>query len=164
MNAADWNVKAAGNCCGCETPRSGFLVVGNQPHPLVAIGQNFLDVSERDIPREFDTEALAVASHRCNPHANAIDRNLRMEAHELVGLGHTFPFFACLAVGHFSIDPWNKAGREGRSKLARRQASASLCLSTHPIDFESVFRWLGACWVRDAFQLLDQLQDFRSTR
>ena len=87
-----------------------------------------------------------------------------MEAHELVGLGHTFPFFACLAVGHFSIDPWNQAGREGRSKLARRQASASLCLSNHPIDFESVFRWLGACWVRDAFHLLDQLQDFGSTR
>src|SRR5579864_3365729 len=150
MKATDWNIQAAGNCCGGETTRGGFLVVGNQPHPLIAISQNFLNISERHISREFDAEALAMASHRCNPHANPIDGNLRMEAHDLVGLGHTFPFFACLTVGHFSINPRNHAGCEGCTKLACRQAWASLRLGNHVIDFESVFRWLGAAWVCDA--------------
>ena len=164
MKAPDRNIQAAGNCCGREATPGGFLVVGNQPHPLVAIRDNFLDILERHIPREFDTEPLTVTSHRCNPHANPIDRNLRREAHDLVGLGHAFPFFARLAVGRLPIDPWNQAGRQRGAKFPCRKAGASLRLRNHTIDFEGVVRWSGAIWVCDALHLLDQLQNLGSAR
>ena len=89
-------------------------------------GQHALDLVERHVARQLDGERLAVAAHRADAHADAVDRDRAIVAAEdLVGLGLRLPLLAALAVAEVLVDPGQQAAGERHAEVLRRQRVAA---------------------------------------
>src|SRR5205085_7184201 len=107
--AADRNRQRPGDGRWRQLAQRGFLVVRHDRRPLVRRCEQRLDLLQRYVAAKFDREPLAVAAHRADADAEAVDRNLIVRAAQnLIALGLRLPFFLALAVAEILVDPWQQ--------------------------------------------------------
>src|SRR6185369_402660 len=90
--------------------------------PVIRSSQHAFDFSDGHVLGQLDRQRLAVAAHRSDANANAIDWNrlFAAEAQNFVRLRLPFPFFFALTVAEVFVDPRNKAAGEGNTEMVRR--------------------------------------------
>src|SRR5690606_41910667 len=114
------DVEAAGSGCWRQFWLRGRALVRHPFHPRVAGLDDVLDFLERHILLQLDRQRQAVAAHRADADANAVDGNGLAGAEDLVDLGLPLPFLPGLAAVHLLVDPGNEAARQRRGAVRAR--------------------------------------------
>jgi len=118
---ADRYGQGSGDCRRGQTCQGRSLVVGNQLDPLVVIGDESFDIRQRQIPVQLDGHSLTVAAHCTDPDTDAVNRNRRGGAEDLVGLGKAFPLLAALTILNLAVDPGEHVARQRIAEFLLRQ-------------------------------------------
>src|SRR5258708_24541623 len=112
-------------------------------HPRVALGEDRLDLFERQVALELHREGLAVAAHRAHAYAEAVHYDgaqvVRLWPHEwgprapedLVRLRVPFPLFAALSLAEIGVDPRQQASGERHPEMLGRE----ILVTQDPGDF-----------------------------
>ena len=74
---SDRNVHAAGHRGRRQLAHRALALVRHDAHPLVGRGDDAGDLVERHVLPQLDRQRLAVAAHRADAHAQAVDRRRR---------------------------------------------------------------------------------------
>ena len=121
------------------------LLVGDDLDPVVGGGEQAFDFGERHVLGQLDRQRLAVAAHRADADADAIDGNRLVagEAENLVRLGLALPFFLALAVAEVLVDPGNQAAGERHAEMLGGIGGAAERLGHAAVDFENGRRRIG---------------------
>ena len=159
--ASDRHVQPAADGRGREFPDADLALVGHDPDPVVAAGDQALYFGHRQVRLQFDRERLAVASHRADAHAQALDRHRAgLGAEDLVGLDRRLPLLAALAVAQILVDPRNQIRRERHAEMRMREIVGRERGADRAVDVENGRRGVAEQGRRrpvDRPHLLDQL-------
>ena len=116
-----------------------LALVGDHLHPVVGRGEHPFDFGQRHVLGQLDRQGLAVAAHRADADADAIDGNrlVPCEAEDLVRLGLPLPFFLALAVAQILVDPRDQAAGERDAEVLGRIGGAAERLGDAAVDLQN---------------------------
>ena len=116
----DRDVERAGHGGGREARERRLALVRHDAHPVVRCRDRALDVRDLHRALQLDRHRLAVAAHRADAHADAVDRHGRRgEAEDLVSLRARLELLAAVAVAEVAVDPRQQAAGERKAEPLR---------------------------------------------
>ncbi len=126
----------AGHGGGREARERSLALVRHDAHPFVRARDRALDVGDLHRALQLDRDGLAVAAHRADAHAEAVDRNgRRRQTEDLVAFRAGLEFLAAVAVAEVAVDPRQQAPRQRKAESFDRHAVRERRART-PVDVE----------------------------
>src|SRR4051812_26611712 len=141
---ADRRLQRAGHRRRRQVAERALLVVGYDRGPLVCRREEGLDLPQRHIARQLHRDRLAVAAHRADTYAQAVDRDRAVgPAENLVAFGLRLRLFLALAVAEILRDPRQQAAGEREAEVLRRELPAPHRRRHRPIDVQDARVLIG---------------------
>src|SRR5271165_106002 len=113
---------AAANRGRRELADRSLALVRYDAHPGVARAEQSFDFAQRNVPIELDRQRLAMAAHRPDAHADALDdQRVGLRPEDLIGFDSRLPFLATLACTQILVDPRDQIAGKRDSEMRARE-------------------------------------------